>query len=186
MLRSKGWMTRQLCGWRDSSPDDDFAGEVDADVSPSRSTRAVPPACPRVFSSATALYAFNARAAAFLRIWADFEWNRWSPDDVALVALPVFHISGSGWGIIAAYAGALTIILPEFDHKAVIDAVGRFGVSKTVLVPATIQLIVDQPDLRPADFASMRNFLYGAAPISPPLRAGGGGLRLWLRPECMG
>jgi long-chain acyl-CoA synthetase len=42
-------------------------------------------------------------------------------------------------------------------------------VSKTVLVPATIQAIVDEPGLSAEDFASMRYFMYGAAPISVPL-----------------
>ena len=29
------------------------------------------------------------------------EWNRWSTDDVSLVAMPIFHIGGSGWGVSA-------------------------------------------------------------------------------------
>jgi acyl-CoA synthetase (AMP-forming)/AMP-acid ligase II len=30
------------------------------------------------------------------------EWNKWTTDDVSLVAMPVFHIGGSGWGVITA------------------------------------------------------------------------------------
>jgi len=30
------------------------------------------------------------------------EWNRWSTDDVSLVAMPVFHIGGSGWGVMGS------------------------------------------------------------------------------------
>ncbi len=117
-----------------------------------------------------AFYAFNAHAAEHPEEFGpEFEWNSWSAADVALVALPVFHISGSGWGIVAAYAGAFTIVLREFDHSMVIEAIRRFKVSKTVLVPQTIQAILDLPELRPEDFASMRNFMYGAAPISPQL-----------------
>jgi long-chain acyl-CoA synthetase len=117
-----------------------------------------------------ALYAFNAHAAAHPEAFgADFTWNIWSADDVALVALPVFHISGSGWGVIAVYAGARTVILREFTNEGVIDAIRSFRVSKTVLVPATIQAIVEHPGLRREDFASMRYFMYGAAPISVEL-----------------
>ena len=28
------------------------------------------------------------------------EWNKWTADDVSLVAMPIFHIGGSGWGVI--------------------------------------------------------------------------------------
>src|SRR5512140_2039135 len=26
------------------------------------------------------------------------DWNKWSTDDVSLIAMPIFHIGGSGWG----------------------------------------------------------------------------------------
>ncbi|WP_395647634.1 fatty acid--CoA ligase [Terricaulis sp.] len=95
----------------------------------------------------------------------DMDWNYWDTDDVSLVAMPVFHISGTGWGIVGVYSGAFTVVLREFDNAAVIEAVRRFKVSKTVLVPTTIQMMLDYPDLRPDDFASMTDFLYGASPI---------------------
>ena len=34
------------------------------------------------------------------------EWNKWSTDDVSLVAMPIFHIGGSGWGVMGLYHGA--------------------------------------------------------------------------------
>ncbi len=30
------------------------------------------------------------------------DWNKWTEDDVSLVAMPVFHIGGSGWGCSAS------------------------------------------------------------------------------------
>jgi acyl-CoA synthetase (AMP-forming)/AMP-acid ligase II len=117
-----------------------------------------------------AFFAFNAHAAAHPdQFGPDFEWNRWTAEDVALVALPIFHISGSGWGLVAAYAGAFTVVLREFANDAVIAAIRDFRVSKTVLVPATIQAMTDQPGLRAEDLISMRHFMYGAAPISVDL-----------------
>lgn len=110
--------------------------------------------------------AFNEYAgenpAAFGR---DMDWNYWDSNDVSLVAMPVFHISGTGWGIVGVYSGAFTVVLREFDNSAVIEAVRRFKVSKTVLVPTTIQMMLDHPDLNGDDFASMTDFLYGASPI---------------------
>ncbi|MCC6788471.1 MAG: fatty acid--CoA ligase [Hyphomonadaceae bacterium] len=96
---------------------------------------------------------------------ADMDWNKWDSDDVSLVAMPVFHISGTGWGIVGVYSGAFTVVLREFDNAAVIETVRRFRVSKTVLVPTTIQMMLDYPGLKGDDFASMTDFLYGASPI---------------------
>jgi long-chain acyl-CoA synthetase len=93
------------------------------------------------------------------------DWNDWDPDDVSLVALPVFHISGTGWGVVGVYAGAFNVVLAEFENKAVIEAIRDFKVSKTVLVPATIQMVLDSPGLDPRDFSSITDFLYGASAI---------------------
>lgn len=157
--------------WRDAAPDTDLRPEV----------RPEEP-CIQLYTSGTtgrpkgvqlphrALYAFNTYSAQHPdEFGPNFVWNNWIADDVALVALPVFHISGSGWGIIAAYAGACTVVLREFTNAAVIDAVRTFRVSKTVLVPATIQAMVDHPGITRADFASLKYFMYGAAPISVDL-----------------
>lgn len=110
--------------------------------------------------------AFNEYAGAHPGSFGrDMDWNYWDSHDVSLVAMPVFHISGSGWGIVGIYSGAFTVVLREFDNAAVIEAVRRFKVSKTVLVPTTIQMMLDYPGLKPDDFASMTDFLYGASPI---------------------
>ncbi len=110
-------------------------------------------------------YAWGELAAADPRVAPEMSWNEWSADDVSLVAMPVFHISGSGWGILSVYSGAFTVVLREFDNAAVIGAIRDFKVSKTVLVPTTIQTILDYPGLDPSDFSSITDFLYGASPI---------------------
>jgi long-chain acyl-CoA synthetase len=65
----------------------------------------------------------------------------------------------------------MTVVLAEFTNEGVIDAIRRFGVSKSVLVPTTIEMMVDDPGLTPADLVSMRHYLYGAAPMPPALMA---------------
>jgi long-chain acyl-CoA synthetase len=117
-----------------------------------------------------ALYAFNKLAAQCpAEFGADLDWIRWTAEDVSLVALPCFHISGCGWGIVSLYAGAMTVILGEFSNEGVIDAIRRFKVSKTVLVPTTIEMMVNDPALNSADLVSIRHYLYGAAPMPPDL-----------------
>jgi acyl-CoA synthetase (AMP-forming)/AMP-acid ligase II len=93
------------------------------------------------------------------------DWNAWDETDVSMVAMPVFHISGTGWGVVGVYSGAFTVVLREFENAAVIETIKTYRVSKTVLVPTTIQMILDYPGVCRADFASMSDFLYGASPI---------------------
>lgn len=111
-------------------------------------------------------YAFNEYAGTNPGAFGkDMDWNDWDSDDVSLVAMPVFHISGTGWGIVGVYSGAFTVVLREFDNGPVIEAIRDFKVSKTVLVPTTIQMMLDYPGIKTSDFASMTDFLYGASPI---------------------
>src|SRR3954452_17020512 len=49
------------------------------------------------------------------------DWNKWSEDDVSLVAMPVFHIGGSGWGMVGCYYGAKGVIAREFDPTKILD-----------------------------------------------------------------
>src|ERR1700684_3378585 len=45
------------------------------------------------------------------------EWNRWSTEDVSLVAMPIFHIGGSGWGVVGLYHGGKGVIAGGFDPR---------------------------------------------------------------------
>jgi acyl-CoA synthetase (AMP-forming)/AMP-acid ligase II len=97
------------------------------------------------------------------------DWNKWSESDVSLVAMPVFHIGGSGWGMLGLYHGARGIIAREFDPNKVLDFFEQFGVTKLFLVPAAMQFIVRQPRAREMDFSKLRYILYGASPIPAAL-----------------
>ena len=55
------------------------------------------------------------------------DWNRWSTDDVSLVAMPIFHIGGSGWGVMGLYHGARGVIAREFDPTKVLDFIEQSG-----------------------------------------------------------
>lgn len=96
-------------------------------------------------------------------------WNQWTEDDVALLAMPVFHIGGSGWGLFALYYGALSVVAREFDPTAVLDYFERDKVSKLFLVPAAMQFIVRHPRARQVDYSRLKYILYGASPIPADL-----------------
>lgn len=97
------------------------------------------------------------------------EWNRWSPDDVSLVAMPVFHIGGSGWGVMGLYHGARGVIAREFDPTKVLDFFEQSGITKLFMVPAAMQFVVRQPRAKTVDFSRLKYMLYGASPIPAAL-----------------
>jgi acyl-CoA synthetase (AMP-forming)/AMP-acid ligase II len=97
------------------------------------------------------------------------DWNTWTEDDVSLVAMPVFHIGGSGWGVLGVYHGAKGVIAREFDPTRVLDFFERSGITKLFMVPAAMQFVVRQPRARQVDFSRLRYMLYGASPIPAAL-----------------
>jgi long-chain acyl-CoA synthetase len=98
-------------------------------------------------------------------IEADLEWNRWTPDDVSLVAMPVSHIGGTGWGLMGLYRGAKGVVAREFDPTKVLDFIEQDRITKLFLVPAAIQIVLRDPRARTTDYSRLKYMLYGASPI---------------------
>jgi acyl-CoA synthetase (AMP-forming)/AMP-acid ligase II len=97
------------------------------------------------------------------------DWNRWTKDDVSLVAMPVFHIGGTGWGLFGLYNGARGVIAREFDPTKVLDFIEHARITKLFMVPAAMQFVVRQPRARSVDFSRLKYILYGASPIPAAL-----------------
>jgi fatty-acyl-CoA synthase len=92
-------------------------------------------------------------------------WEIWDESDVGLVAMPCFHISGTGYGVTVLRNGATGVVMREFDPHRVLDLVERYQISKIFLVPAAMQIVVNHPRARSVDFSRLRHIAYGASPI---------------------
>lgn len=88
---------------------------------------------------------------------------------VNLVAMPLFHIGGIGYGMMALSQGGHTVILQQAAPDLVIEAVRRHGVTHGFFVPAVIQMLVDVPDVDSLNLTSLERMIYGASPISESL-----------------
>ena len=90
------------------------------------------------------------------------EWNKWNEADVSLVAMPIFHIGGSGSGLLCLYHGAKGVIAREFDPTKVLDFIEHARITKLFMVPAAMQFVVRQPRARrrflAAEIYSLRRF----------------------------
>ena len=75
------------------------------------------------------------------------DWG-FDADSVNLVALPNFHVGGVGWALVGLFAGASSVVLPEFAVGAVLAAITEHGVTHVVLVPAVLPALLDAGERR--------------------------------------
>jgi len=95
-----------------------------------------------------------------------------TPDSVNLVAMPLFHIGGSGWATAGQYVGAASIIVRDIDPAALVKLIGQQRITHGFVVPVLLQFTLMVPDIDKADFSSLKLILYGASPISDEVLAG--------------
>uniref|UniRef100_UPI0021C019E7 AMP-binding protein n=1 Tax=Frankia tisae TaxID=2950104 RepID=UPI0021C019E7 len=88
------------------------------------------------------------------------------PDTVNLVAMPLFHISGSGYSLSGFHAGCHTVLLREAHPGAILRAVAEHGVTNLFAVPAVLRTMLGVPGIAELDLSSLRTIAYGASPIS--------------------
>lgn len=100
---------------------------------------------------------------------AGLDWIDWHDDDISLVALPAFHIGGLWWATQGLGAGVTNVVLPVFTAPDAVAAISGHRVTTSCFVPAMLLLMLSEPGVRPADFASLRKIVYGGSPIGPDL-----------------
>jgi long-chain acyl-CoA synthetase len=89
-----------------------------------------------------------------------------SDDTVSLVAMPLFHIGGSGWALCAMSRGGRSVILRDVDPTLLLSLVETERITETFVVPAVLMLLLATPALAATDLTSLRLIFYGASPIS--------------------
>lgn len=92
-------------------------------------------------------------------------YGNWSADDVNLVAMPLFHIAGNGWGLVGFYHGATNVMMSDVDPKEILRLIPEQRISKALFVPAVILFVLQVPGVEQVDFSSLDTIVYGASPI---------------------
>ncbi|MGO8872533.1 MAG: long-chain-fatty-acid--CoA ligase [Acidimicrobiales bacterium] len=88
------------------------------------------------------------------------------PDTVSLVAMPLFHIGGSGWALCGMSRGGHSVIVRDIDPATVLRLIEEHRITETFVVPAVLMFLLGTSDLADADVSSLRTVFYGASPIS--------------------
>ena len=86
-------------------------------------------------------------------------------DDVYLFPFPLGHVAG--YNVLLHHRrGRPVVLLPRFEPHAVVDAVGRHGVTATSLAATMLSSLLDA---HPAPLPPLRLIAYGAAPMPAAL-----------------
>ena len=68
-------------------------------------------------------------------------------DTVSLVAMPLFHIGGSGWALCAMSRGGRSIILRDVDPTLLLESIAVERITEMFVVPAVLMLLLATPAL---------------------------------------
>ncbi len=97
---------------------------------------------------------------------------KYTDDEVALAALPFFHIYGMQVlmnGLLAN--GVVTVTMPRFDMVEALEAVQELGITRFFAVPPIILGLAKHPIVDQYDMSSVRQIFSGAAPLGAELAA---------------
>jgi long-chain acyl-CoA synthetase len=101
------------------------------------------------------------------------ELTRVDDSSAVLVAMPVFHASGSTLGILALTVGARMVIAREVVAGQLLALISKHKITMTTVVPAVLKMMLESPAMTDSDLSSLDTIAYAASPISPELlRAG--------------
>jgi len=87
----------------------------------------------------------------------------WTPDDILLHVLPIFHVHGLFVALHGAlHAGATTLLMREFDARKVLQTLAKKQCTVFMAVPTIHQRLLDVPDASQFDLSHLRLITSGS------------------------
>ena len=109
-------------------------------------------------------YKYNSENGATNRIIAPK-----TDDEVAMHALPHFHVAGVNFGLMAVARSMPILQFRQFDPVGIVKAAQGDKPLSAFLVPAMIMMILEAAKQAGAPLSKFANISYGAAPMPEPL-----------------
>lgn len=92
-----------------------------------------------------------------------------SPDSLALLVAPLFHVAGLGRLIGQLVVGGSCITMAQFRPALVLAAIEAHGITDTIVVPTMLQSLLDAPGFDASRVQCLNRIAFGAAPMPPDL-----------------
>ncbi|MDN5748269.1 MAG: long-chain-fatty-acid--CoA ligase [Pseudonocardia sp.] len=147
------------------------AHEPDTDVHPS-----APGDCfVQLYTSGTtgfpkgAMLTHSGMLAHAQNVTADFDVDG---DSRVQVAMPLFHVGGTSYALLAIAAGAHSLMMRLPDPAAALEMLERERITHTFYVPALMAAMLQVPGVGERDFSSVKALSYGASPMPLPVLRG--------------
>ena len=92
-------------------------------------------------------------------------------DDVHLVTAPLYHSTAFGFVTLSYVLGATVVIMDEFKPEPWLQAVEKYGVTTSAMVPTMLHRVMELPEAtrKKYDTRSLRAIFSGGAPLPAPL-----------------
>ncbi|MCV6623001.1 MAG: long-chain-fatty-acid--CoA ligase [Cellvibrionaceae bacterium] len=89
----------------------------------------------------------------------------YSGDEIYLHAAPMFHAADAYNAICFCLLGGTHVFTPGFDPKRVLELIGEEKVTRILLVPTMVGMVMSYPELDDYDLSSLKSIFYGASPM---------------------
>lgn len=89
--------------------------------------------------------------------------------DIGLHVAPMFHLANGTFPLALTMRGCTQVFIPEFHPELVLQTIQSEQISNTLLVPATIQMLIDNSLISEYKVGSLRQISYSTSPISEAL-----------------
>jgi acyl-CoA synthetase (AMP-forming)/AMP-acid ligase II len=91
------------------------------------------------------------------------------PDARVQVAMPLFHVGGTSYALLAVTHGAHVLMLRMPDPAAVLAMLETEKITHTFLVPALMAAMAQVPGAADRDYSCLTTLAYGASPMPLPV-----------------
>lgn len=93
------------------------------------------------------------------------DWDEWGEDEAGLQVMPIAHIAGTGYGILPMNRGVSCNIVAEFNPAEILDLIHNKQLTRFFLVPAALQMLINDPKAKETDTSGVVQINYGASPM---------------------
>ncbi|MCK5576598.1 MAG: AMP-binding protein, partial [Sphingomonadales bacterium] len=97
------------------------------------------------------------------------DWAQWDESERLLLCTPGFHVSAVAWIVLGLATGATIVVIKDFVPAEVLRLMDVEKVTQMMAVPAMMGMLLMSPHLKDTDLSSLKQWYYGASPISPDL-----------------
>jgi acyl-CoA synthetase (AMP-forming)/AMP-acid ligase II len=113
-----------------------------------------------------AMLTHRAMLAHATNVATDFDLD---PDARVQVAMPLFHVGGTSYALLAITCGARIHMMRMPDPAAALQMVEAERITHTFYVPALMAAMTQVPGVADGDYSSLKALSYGASPMPLPV-----------------